>query len=129
MLTAKLRDLVDSSNTIASIVNTARGKKLSAKVGRYLGTKVIDALNEELPGYYKAHDEIIKGYEYKNAEGADEVPKEFIEDFSEQRNLLLEETRDLLHLYKINDAELESCELTPVEWRHLSWLLVDQAAE
>lgn len=125
MLTVKLRDIIDSANTLSEIVNSARGKKLTPRIGRYLGTLVVDALNKEIPTYQKAVNEIIESYGNKNADDVPEVPKDSMGDFNTRRGVILDESRDLLHLYKITEDDLASCELAPVEWRQLNWLLVD----
>lgn len=125
MLTVTVRDIVASANVIQELVNTARGRKFSPRIGRYLGVHVFDAVAKVHRDFYKARDGIITSYEYKNADGVPEVPKEKMPDFTAAIEVIMDEKRDLPNLYKIKDEELASADLTPAEWRTLGWLLSD----
>lgn len=125
MLTVTVREIVESAKLLQELTNTARGKKFSARIGRYVGVHVFDAVGKVFTEFHKTRDELIKAYGHMNAGGIAEVPAEKVAEFSATIAVLLDEKRDLPNLYKVRESDLEAAELSPAEWRALNWLLLD----
>lgn len=122
MLTVKMRNVVESAEVISKLVGE-RGKNLTPKVARYIGVLVVNAVGAAMNEFETERTKLIKEYGEQKEDGDYEVIKEKVPGFVRELDLILDQPRDLPHLYQLSEDDLASLHLTPAEWRILDWLV------
>ena len=102
-----------------------RSQDLPFRVSRYLGVRLMKALQERWKEFDAERAELLKRYGVESGENQYTVGADSMRDYVTAFEALLSEQVDLTNVDKIKAEDLQNAKLTSAEWVALDWLVTE----
>jgi hypothetical protein len=124
MITATIQEILAAADTLGAILqDTARVKALRPHVSRYIGVRMLRAINDALKPYFEEHNAAILEYKFKDDKNQNAVPERFRAEFQQRVNEMRKDKCDIAGIHPLREVDLYPLDLTPIEWSLLDFLI------
>lgn len=102
-----------------------RSQDLPFRVSRYIGVRLMKALQERWKEFDAERAELLKRYGIESGENEYTVDADNISAYAAAFEALLSEQVELTNVDKIKAEDLQNAKLTSAEWVALDWLVAE----